>query len=148
MVKLQDFISECLHHHTLSSMFSDRTFEAHYAQFLSCFGLGASARFILQLVFLAFWLSSLIFSIVFRMWLGLPHPSIASILWCVCTHPIDPMGIHFLHCAHGNKHIWSHDVICDTFVAIVQDVGFHVGRKQLHSLPSTTFNLLMNWHCG
>jgi hypothetical protein len=22
------------------------------------------------------------------MWLGLPHPSIASILWCVCTNPL------------------------------------------------------------
>jgi hypothetical protein len=50
------------------------------------------------------------------------------------------MGIHFLRCAHGNKRIGTHDVICDTFATITQDVGFHVGRKQLHALPSTTFN--------
>jgi len=23
----------------------------------------------------------------------------------MCTHPIDPMGIHMLHCAHGHEHI-------------------------------------------
>ncbi len=74
------------------------------------------------------------------MQLGLPNPSIASIPRCVCTHPIHPMGIHFLRCAHGNKRIGTHDVICDTFATITQDVGFHVGRKQLHALPSTTFN--------
>jgi hypothetical protein len=22
----------------------------------------------------------------------------------VCTHPINPMGIHLLPCTHGNKH--------------------------------------------
>jgi hypothetical protein len=50
--------------------------------------------------------------------LGLPHPLIASIPRCVCTHPIDPMGIHPLHCAHGNERIRTHDTICDTFAAI------------------------------
>jgi hypothetical protein len=37
------------------------------------------------------------------------------------------MGIHLLHCIHGNEGMGTHDAICDTFVAIVQDVGFHVG---------------------
>jgi len=58
----------------------------------------------------------------------------------VCTHPIDPMGIHLLRYAHGNKHTRTHDVIHDTFVVIVWDAGFHVGRKKLHVFPSTTFN--------
>jgi len=26
----------------------------------------------------------------------------------------------------------TYDVVCDTFVTIVQDVGFHMGREQLH----------------
>jgi hypothetical protein len=47
----------------------------------------------------------------------------------VCTHPINPMGIHFLCCVHGNERTRTHDVICDTFVAIVQNVGYHVGRE-------------------
>jgi hypothetical protein len=34
----------------------------------------------------------------------------------------------------------THDAICDTFVAIVQDVGFHVGWIQLHAFLSTMFN--------
>jgi hypothetical protein len=49
------------------------------------------------------------------------------------------MGIDLLHCAHGNERTRTHDVIHDTFVTIVQNVGFHMGREQLHVLPSTTF---------
>jgi hypothetical protein len=58
----------------------------------------------------------------------------------VCTHPIDPMGIHFLLCVHGNECIKTHDVIHDTFVAITWNAGFHLGRKKLHAFPSITFN--------
>jgi hypothetical protein len=50
------------------------------------------------------------------------------------------MGIHFLHYAHGNERIKTHDAIHDTFATITQDVGFHVGREQLYALPLTTFN--------
>jgi hypothetical protein len=50
------------------------------------------------------------------------------------------MSIHFLRCVHGNECIRTHDVICDTFVTIAWNATFHVGRKQLHALPSTTFN--------
>jgi len=135
MVQLQDSILECLHHHTLSNMLSNEISEAHYAQILSCSSLGADIWLIVRLVFLAFWLSSLVFFTTLHMWLGLPHPSIAGILQCVCTHPISPMGIHFLCCAHG-----AHDVIHDTFAAIVWDASFHVEQEQLHVLLSTTFN--------
>ncbi len=44
------------------------------------------------------------------------------------------MGIHLLCYTHGNECITTHDVICDTFVAIGRDVGFHVGQEQLHVL--------------
>jgi hypothetical protein len=37
------------------------------------------------------------------------------------------MGVHFLRCVHGNERIRTHDVIRDMFIAIAQDVGFHVG---------------------
>jgi len=85
------------------------------------------------------------FFTTFCMRLGLPHPSIANIPRCVCTHPIDPMGIHFLHCVHGNERTKTHDIICDTFVAIMQDVNFHMKQEQLHALPSTTFNSFRWW---
>jgi hypothetical protein len=50
------------------------------------------------------------------------------------------MGIHLLHYVHGNEHIRTHDAIHNTFAAIVHDVGFHVGREQLHAFPSITLN--------
>jgi len=50
---------------------------------------------------------------------GLPHPSITGLFQCMCTHPIDPIGIHLLHCTHGNEHTRTHDVIRDTILAIV-----------------------------
>jgi len=80
-----------------------------------------------------------------RMQFGLPHPSIIGIPWCVCTHPIDPMDIHFLCYVHGNKRIGTHDAICDTFIVIARDVGFHVWQEQLHVLPSSTFNSFRQW---
>jgi hypothetical protein len=54
----------------------------------------------------------------------LSHPLIAGNFQCVCTHPIDPMGIHFLHCVRDNKCIGTHVAVCDTFVTIVCDVDF------------------------
>ncbi len=74
------------------------------------------------------------------MWLGLLRPLIANTPWCMCTHPIDPMGVHLLCCFHGNECTCIHDAVRDTFTAIVQDVSFHVGRKQLHAFPSSMLN--------
>jgi len=108
---------ERLHHHTLFNMFFNETFEAFCAWILSCFNPGVSTWVTTQLVFLAFWLSSPIFCTIFHTWLGPPHSLITSILRCVCTHPIDPMGIHFLCCVHGNECTRTHDAIHDTFVS-------------------------------
>jgi hypothetical protein len=54
------------------------------------------------------------------------------------------MGIHLLYCAHGNEHIETHHAVCDTFVAIVWDVGFHMEQKQLYALPSNSSTLAIN----
>jgi hypothetical protein len=75
----------------------------------------------------------------------LPHPSIVNRPWFVCTHPIDPMGIHLLHCVHGNEHIGTHDAIHNIFATIAWNVGFHVGQQQLHAFLSTTFNSSRRW---
>jgi len=115
MVQLQDSISKRLHNHTLSNMLFDVIFEAHNAQTLSCFSLRMNTWFIVRPVFLTFQLFSPIFSTTFRTQLGLPHPSIVSIPQCVCTHPINPMGIHLLHCVRGNKLIGTHDAILQHF---------------------------------
>ncbi len=116
------------------------TFETHCVRILSCASPRAGTWVIVQQVFPTFRLFSSKFSTKLHTWLGLPHPSIIGILQCVCTHPINLMGIHLLLCAHGNEHTGTHDAICNTFVAITWDVGFHVGREQLHAFPSTTFN--------
>ncbi len=125
-------------------MIFDNISEAHYAQIIPCFDPMAGVWLIVRPIFLTFQLSFPNFFTTLCMW-GLPHSSIAHIPWCVCTHPIDLMGIHLLHCVHNNKHIRTHDGIGDTFVAIVRDVGFHVGWEQLHALPSTTFNSSCRW---
>jgi hypothetical protein len=133
MVQLQDSILECLHHHTLSNILSNGISKAHCARILSCSGPRAGVYLTIWPIFPSFWLTSLVFSTMLRIQLGLRYPSIANILWCVCTHPINLMGIQFLHCAHGNEHTWTHGVI-------VWDVSFHVGWKQLHAFPSNMFN--------
>jgi len=94
---------------------------------------------------LTFWLSSPSFSTTFQMWLGLPHPSIACIPWCMCTHPINVTSLHILCCAHGNEHMSTHDVVHDTFVAIAWDANFHVGQEQLHLIFSTSFHSFCRW---
>jgi hypothetical protein len=113
---------------------------AFYAQILSCYSPKVGAWLIIRQVFPSFRLASLVFSIALWIQLGLPYPLIASILRCVCTHPINSMGIHLLCCAHGNKHTIIHDAICDTFTTIVWDVDFHAGWKQVHVFLSNTFN--------
>jgi hypothetical protein len=51
------------------------------------------------------------------------------------------MGMQVLCCAHNNKQTRNHDAIHDTYVPIAQNANFHMGWKQLHAFPSTTFNL-------
>ncbi len=136
---IQDSISEHLHHHTLSNMFCNGISKAHCAWILLCSSRRASAWLIVKPYSLV-WLTSLVFSTTLWIQLELPHPSIVSILRCVCTHPINPMGFHLLHCVHCNKCTWTHDVVRNTFVTIMWDVDFHKGWEQLHALSSNTFN--------
>jgi len=55
------------------------------------------------------------------------------------------MGIHLLRYVHGNKCTRTHDAVCNTFVAIVWDVSFHVGWKQLHVFFLNMFNSSCQW---
>jgi hypothetical protein len=140
MVQLQDSISKRLHHHTFSNMFSNKIFKAHRVQILSCSGPRTNTWLTVPPLFPTFQLFSPIFSIALCMRFGLHHLLITSILWCMCTHLINLMDIHFLHCTHGNEHIGTHDAIHHTFAAIVRNVNFHMGWQLLHLLLSTTFH--------
>jgi hypothetical protein len=93
MVQFQDSISEHLHHHTHFNMFFDQKSEAHHVRILSCSGPKASIWLTTQPIYPTFWLFPQIYSMTFCMWFGLSHPSIVGILRCVCTHPINLMGI-------------------------------------------------------
>jgi hypothetical protein len=130
MVWLQYFISKLLHHHTFSNMLFDEIFEAHCVQTLSCFDLGANTWFIIRPIFITFWLSSLVFF---------------TMLGCVCTRPIDLMGIHFLRCTYNNEHTWTHDAIRDIFDAIAWNIYFHMKQEYLHAFHSITFNSFHTW---
>ncbi len=140
MVQFQDSISDHLHHHTFSKMFFNKISKTHHVRILSCSNLRVSIWLITQPVFQAFQLSSPSFFTTFRTRLGLPHLSIANIPRCMCTHPINATSVHLLRCTQGNEHMNTHDVIHGTFVVIAKDGDFHVGWKQLHTLPSTTFH--------
>jgi len=123
--------------------------KAHYAQILSCSILRVNVWFTRWLIFLGYRLVSPIFSIALWIWFGLPHPSIVGIFWSVFTHPINPMGIHLLRCAHGSEHIRTHDAIRDTFVVIMQDVGFPHGVRTTTcaSFKHIQFLSSTNQHC-
>jgi hypothetical protein len=71
-----------------------------------------------------------------RIQLKLPYPSITCLLGCVCTHPIDPLGIHLLWCSHGLNAL-GHITQFLTSWHPFKEVGFHVVQEQLHILPST-----------
>jgi hypothetical protein len=126
-------------------MLFDKISKAHRAHILSCSGPKVGIWFISRLIFPTFQLSSPVFSIAHHTWLGLPHPLIVHIFRCICTHPINPMGTHFLLCVHSNEHAGTHDAIHNTIVTITWNVGFHMGREQLHALPTTTFNSFHQW---
>jgi hypothetical protein len=94
-----------LHHHTFFNMFFDGILETHCVWILSCSSLGASAWFISWPIFLIFWLSSPIFSIVFQTWFELPHLSIAS-LPNVCAHILSILWVSTFYVAPMATSAW------------------------------------------
>jgi hypothetical protein len=89
MVQLQNSISKCLRHHTLSVILFDKIYETYCVWILSCSNLGVSVWLIIRPTFPAFQLFSSSFCTMFWMQFWLPHFSIVGIPWCVCTHPIE-----------------------------------------------------------
>jgi hypothetical protein len=98
MIWLQDSILERLHHLTFSIMLSDMISKTHSVRIIMFRPRGRHLVYSL--------INRLNLSIVFpffstMLWtrFGLPHPSIIGIPRCMCTHPIDAMSVHLLHCA-------------------------------------------------
>jgi hypothetical protein len=130
MVELQDSI-RTFTPLILSNMLYDTILETHHVWILSCFGLRVNTWFITWLIFLTFWLSSPILHNALDVpWITRSFNY--SLPWCVCTHPINLMGIHLLCCTHDNKHTRTHDIVHNTFATFAWDASFHVGQEQLH----------------
>jgi hypothetical protein len=62
------------------------------------------------------------------------HPLIVGVSHCICNQPLDPMGIHLVHCAHGEEKTTLHDFVRDAFATIVRNVRFHVPQEHTHFL--------------
>jgi hypothetical protein len=141
MVQLQDCILEHLHHHTFFNMLFDKISKAHRAWVLSCSTPRANVWLRTQPIFLTFQLSSPIFfhHTSYLTWIT---PSLNCMHPLMCVHTSHrPYGyLPLMLCVHDNKRIGTHDAIHDPFATIMRDINFHVGRKQLYALPSTTFN--------
>ncbi len=59
----------------------------------------------------------------------------------MCVHTShQPYAYHVLRYTHDNEHMRTHNAIHNIFAAITQDVDFHMGGKQLYTLPLTMFN--------
>ncbi len=77
--------------------------------------------------------------------LGLSHPLVLGLTHYICGHPLNPMGIHLLHCTHGGEKTTSHNVIRDAFMSIVRDVRFHILQEQTHILRPPSFQFFYQW---
>jgi hypothetical protein len=77
--------------------------------------------------------------------LDLSHPLVFGVSHCICSEPLDPIGIHLLCCTHCGERMASHDVVWDVFTTITIDVRFHVSQEQTHVLPPHALQFLCHW---
>jgi hypothetical protein len=130
----QDFILERLHHHTFSNMFSDKISRTHCAWILSCSSFEVDS-----------WPNLLIIFPIFH--------NILNATWITTSfnYMYPSMHVHTSHqcykCPPFTLHPWQwmHNVVCDNFATITSNANFHVGWKQLHTLPWTMFHSFCWW---
>jgi hypothetical protein len=77
----------------------------------SCARSGASICLLTCLVVPFFHVLKDYFSITLHIKLGLSHPLLLGVSHCICSQPLDPMGIHLFCCAHGGEKMTSHNVM-------------------------------------
>jgi hypothetical protein len=76
--------------------------------------------------YLFFHLTLDVFFTLLHIRLGLSHPLVLGVSHCICSQPLDLIGIHILCCIHGEKRMALHDVVHGAFVTIVKNARFHV----------------------
>jgi hypothetical protein len=67
-----------------------------------------------------------VFFITLHTRLGFFHSLIFGVSHYICNQPLDPVGIHLFHHAHGEERTTLHDFVRDVFATIARDVGFNV----------------------
>jgi hypothetical protein len=63
-----------------------------------------------------------------RIFLNIPHLTIAHLSQCQCGHTIDDLGIHLLHYLCENECITTHDTFRNTIITIMLENGVQIQR--------------------
>jgi hypothetical protein len=119
-------LSKRLHNHSFFNIIFDMPFYSHWVCLRSCAGPGAGAWLFACLIIPCFHLLLDVFSFVLQTILSLPHPLALDLTHCICGQSLEPIGIHFLLCAHCGERIAFLDAIRDFFTCIEKDAGFHI----------------------
>lgn len=89
-----------------------------------------------------------VFSTASRIRLDLSHPLVFGVSHCICTQPLDLMGIHFLCCTHGEERMVSFDVVWDVFTAIGRcEISCFVRVDPCPFAPCLIVFVSSSWHC-
>jgi hypothetical protein len=144
-IVFQKNISKRLHNHSFIIILFCLLFDSHQMHLRLCANQNAKAWLLTRPIILFFHLLSNVFSTSLHAKLSLSHPLVLGVSHYICSQPLDPMGIHLLHCVHGGERMALHDVVWNVFMAIVKDVGFHVSWEQTHILPPLALKSLHNW---
>jgi hypothetical protein len=125
--------------HSFFSILSYLPFDSHYAclKFLCKVGNGSSVVCPLSHPFFRFGFKHFLLCDAHQV--GLPPLLALGLSHYIYGQPLDPMGIHFFHCAHSGERTVSHDATWDAFASIMKDVCFHVACEQTHILLPVTF---------
>jgi hypothetical protein len=95
-------------------IFLNLSYDSHWMFEVVC-GPSGGVWLLACLVIPFFHLPLNVFSITLHIKLGLFHPLVLGVSHCICSQPLDPIGIYLLHCAHGGKRMTSYDVVRNVF---------------------------------
>ncbi len=143
-------ISKWLHNRSFSNILFDFSWDSHHASLSSCVGSKMRTWLSTHIIIIFFCLASNVFSFAKCTMLGLLHLLALGLSHYIFGQPLDPKGIHLLHCIHGGERIVFHD-------AHVGCLSIHCKRCRfscctwLDPHSSSTYPLIlmsMGWHCA
>jgi hypothetical protein len=111
VIQLQKTISKRLHDYSFSNIILNMSFDSHWTCLKSYARPSVETWLYACLVISCFCLPSNVFPSTLQTKLNLPHPLALGLTHCIYAQPLNPIGIHLLCCAHGEKKTTSHDAI-------------------------------------